>query len=361
MPTTSVHDQQFLNPAGDPGDLSGGVPGGVPGGESGGSGPSGGGSGDATAAEMPTAAGSGPAAGAAVGSGRGPVEPDGVCAAATPVARAAAENVAETGTVGEHLGVVAESERLVTHLFACLARGYRGWHWAVTLARAPRSRTATVCETVLLPGRDAIQPPVWVPWSDRLEPGDLGASDVLPYRLDDPLLDQGFEQTDDEEADRLAVWELGLGRVRVLGRTGRDAAANRWYGGSRGPTADEAVHAAAACSTCGYFVPLAGGLRLVFGVCANEWSPSDGRVVSVDHGCGAHSETDLERIEPAPLPEPILDELGHEAVEVPRGTLADPGSVVDETEPVADEGEPVADEVPEIGDPEPVGEPETGQ
>ena len=28
----------------------------------------------------------------------------------------------------------------------------------------------------------------------------------------------------------------------------------------------------------------------MFGACANEWSPSDGLVVSLDHGCGAHSE-----------------------------------------------------------------------
>jgi hypothetical protein len=77
------------------------------------------------------------------------------------------------------------------------------------------------------------------------------------------------------------------------------------------------VHAAAACSTCGYFLPLAGSLRRAFGVCANEWSSSDGRVVSVDHGCGAHSETDVEPPRPVPLPEPILDETGAEVVVLP--------------------------------------------
>ena len=48
--------------------------------------------------------------------------------------------------------------------------------------------------------------------------------------------------------------------------------------------------APARCATCGFFVGLGGPLRAVFGVCANEWSPSDGHVVSYDHGCGAHSE-----------------------------------------------------------------------
>jgi hypothetical protein len=244
-------------------------------------------------------------------------EPDAVCAAAVDLARAAAEEDAEPGTVGAHLGVSAEGERLVTHAFASTAKGYRGWRWAVTVARAPRSRTVTVCEVVLLPGAEAILPPAWVPWQDRIAPGDLGPADVLPYRADDPFLAPGYTVTDDEDEDHAQLWELGLGRVRVLSLEGRDAAATRWYTGGHGPTAEEALHAAAPCSTCGFFLPLAGGLRRVFGVCGNEWSPSDGRVVSVDHGCGAHSETDVEAPEPMSLPEPILDETGAEAVALP--------------------------------------------
>jgi hypothetical protein len=245
-------------------------------------------------------------------------EPDAVCAAAVDLARAAAEDIAEAGAVGEHLSAVADGERTVTHSFQSLAKGYRGWHWAVTVARASRLRTATVSEVVLLPGPDAILPPPWVPWSDRIAPGDLGANDALPYRADDPYLEPGYAQTGVQDEDELAVWELGLGRVRVLSAQGRDAAATRWYLGDRGPTADEAVNAAASCAGCGFFMPIAGALRQVFGVCGNEWSPSDGRVVSADHGCGAHSETDIERVEPQPLPEPILDEIGHEAVLIDR-------------------------------------------
>jgi hypothetical protein len=44
-------------------------------------------------------------------------------------------------------------------------------------------------------------------------------------------------------------------------------------------------------------------------VCANEWSPSDGRVVSLDHGCGAHSETDMDHPEPTSVGDPIVDEF----------------------------------------------------
>jgi hypothetical protein len=53
---------------------------------------------------------------------------------------------------------------------------------------------------------------------------------------------------------------------------------------------------------------MAGALRSFFGVCANAWSPSDGRVVSLDHGCGAHSEVDVVRPEPVAVEPVVLDE-----------------------------------------------------
>jgi hypothetical protein len=281
-------------------------------------------------------------------------EPDAVCAAATDLARSAAEEIAEPGSVGEYLGVTVEENGVVTHRFSCSMRGYRGWHWAVTLARTPGAAEATVSETVLLPGSEAVLSPTWVPWSDRLQPGDLGAQDALPRRPDDPNLVPGFEQValeHAEDADLLQVWELGLGRHRVLGPYGREAAVHRWYSGDHGPTAQESVYAAEACATCGYLMPLAGTLRQVFGVCANEWSPSDGRVVSLDHGCGAHSESDVEQPEPIPLPEPALDEIGADAVIIDRqetpgddGTPGGPDAVVGaETGPGVPGAEPAAD------------------
>ena len=244
-------------------------------------------------------------------------EPDAAAAAAIDLARAAAGEDAERGTVGDHLGVLAEGDRLVTHFFAALAKGYRGWRWAVTLARAPRSRAVTVAEVVLLPGADAVLAPPWIPWQDRIAPGDLGPADVLPYRADDPNLAAGYTVTDEADEDQQQLWELGLGRTRVLSLEGRATAAERWYAGDRGPNAEEALNAAAPCSTCGYFVPVSGALRRAFGICANEWSPSDGRVVSADHGCGAHSETEIEPVPSERLPEPILDEIAAEALALP--------------------------------------------
>ena len=111
-----------------------------------------------------------------------------------------------------------------------------------------------------------------------------------------------------EDVDQFAVWELGLGRPRVLSAEGREAAASRWYAGGPGPSAPMATKAPAPCATCGFFLPMAGALRAVFGVCANEWSPSDGSVVSLDHGCGAHSEVDVDKPEPERVAPPLVDD-----------------------------------------------------
>ena len=82
--------------------------------------------------------------------------------------------------VGAHLGVEATGDRVVTHLFECLDSAYDGWRWAVTVARAPRSKIVTVDESVLLPGPESLLAPTWVPWHDRLRPGDVGIGDLLP-------------------------------------------------------------------------------------------------------------------------------------------------------------------------------------
>jgi hypothetical protein len=237
---------------------------------------------------------------------------DTACAEAVDLAREAAEDTAGAAQVGDHLGLRAEADRVVTHYFACLDPAYRGWRWAVTVARASRAKNVTVREVVLLPGDDALLAPEWVPWLERLRPGDLGPGDLLPTAPDDVRLAPGFTEVDDS-TDRAAQWELGLGRVRVLSREGRDEAATRWYEGVAGPRAPIAASAPAQCSTCGFFVPLAGELRQVFGVCANEYAPDDGRVVSADHGCGAHSEAVSIPAASEHNP-PVIDELGYEVI-----------------------------------------------
>jgi len=230
---------------------------------------------------------------------------DATLAAAVDVAEAAAR--AEGGDrVGEHLGSRADGERVLTHFFAATLPGYSGWRWAVTLARASRSRTVTVDEVVLLPGDDALLAPDWVPWSERLRPGDLGVGDLLPAEAGDDRLVPAYLLSDDPAVESVA-FELGLGRVRVMSRLGRDEATERWYAGDGGPDTAMAAHAPGRCGTCGFYLPIEGSLRAIFGVCGNAYSPRDGGVVSADAGCGAHSEAAVEPAA-APPPPPTYDD-----------------------------------------------------
>jgi hypothetical protein len=179
----------------------------------------------------------------------------------------------------------------VTHSFATTEKAYTGWRWAVTVACADGSDNVTVDEVVLLPGSGALVAPAWVPYADRIQPGDLSPGDLLPPPPGDPRLVPSYADPDALDWDDAGVhWQLGLGRPRVLSLDGRADAAERWYDGDHGPSAPIAKAAPARCGDCGFLVPLGGSLRQVFGACANAFAPDDGRVVSLDHGCGAHSE-----------------------------------------------------------------------
>ncbi len=259
---------------------------------------------------------------------------DQVCADAVGVARGAITEV-DPADIGDHLEVVAEGDRLVTHFFESRLAGYRGWRWAVTVTRVPRSRHVTVCETVLLPGPDALLAPGWLPWNERLQPGDLGVGDLLPTSPDDERLAPGYVLSDDQAVEDTS-WELGLGRPRVMSREGRAETAQRWYDGDHGPDApiSTAAPRQARCGGCGFYLPLAGQLRQMFGVCGNFYAPDDGRAVSADHGCGAHSEAVTE-VPPPPVEElpTVYDDSEIEEVAVSRA----PGSV-ESTEPSEEYG-----------------------
>jgi hypothetical protein len=368
-------------------------------------------------------------------------ERDQACADAVETARAAAEADAGPGQVGAHVGMEVEGDRIVTHFFESLDPAYVGWRWAVTVTRASRSKTVTVSESVMLPGPEALLAPAWVPWTERVRPGDLKAGDLLPARSDDErlvpavaiageagLLDWdesyawrlgdrapgvsgepgaaavGSAQPGDDPAGRTAeddqVGEAGpaqpdqvnagqeadapsqgdasqavagssegesgqaaavaseaasapgqaapapvpatgeprgraqggrsrsrrrsgprdrdrtpgvLRPARVLSAVGRDEAAFRWYTSDQGPKSELASAAPANCLTCGFMVRLSGPLGQVFGVCANEFAPDDGKVVSFDHGCGAHSDGVVAAEPAAPdTAAPTVDELGYD-------------------------------------------------
>ena len=336
------------------------------------------------------------------------------------IARAVLLEVAdESDQVGDFVTSYDLEDHVTDFRFAANIRGYEGWQWSVTLYHDTEVGTWTVNESSLVPTDDALMPPAWVPWKDRLEPTDLAPTDSIGTDPDDPRLEGGFRKAepvqaaaaasasargdvstnvdevatgaesgnvdgpsdanastdvdnatnvdgatdvdtradvgeptnvdkvmDDDkstnvddatnvdsvtnvdnaakaiaaaeaiEADKAAetddiVEEFALSRRHVLSPQGRAQVAKRWYEGPRGPKALSTKTADGnLCSTCGFFVPLKGELNLMFGVCANKWSPDDGRVVSVDHGCGEHSE--IEPPEPSHLwvqSKPAYDDL----------------------------------------------------
>ncbi len=369
-------------------------------------------------------------------------DPDEACAQAVDLARRAAEELAGAAQVGDYVTATPDGDRVVTHLFRCLDPAYKGWCWAVTVARASRGKQVTVSECLLLPGPEAILAPDWVPWRERLRPGDLGVGDILPAPPDDARLvpaltldgDDGLtdwgetewampgtvpvdvvpvpveadgtaaegtdgpvaEGTDGPAPEGTAAADAGgeatatatdtgaeataaaadaggeataaaadtgaedtgavatapgaaaspaaasgdtasgdaasenpagpepepapletvPGRARVLSAIGRDDAALRWYTSEHGPKTPLAHAAPGLCSGCGFFVRLAGPLGQVFGVCGNAYAPDDGRVVSADHGCGAHSEAMFPPTADQPL-RPVIDELGYDLVDMP--------------------------------------------
>jgi hypothetical protein len=240
---------------------------------------------------------------------------DDVLAGAVDLARsAAAETAGDPTVVGDHLGASPEQiappvedaaaeamGRVVTHTFASRLPGYVGWHWAVTLARVPGDDQVTVDEVVLLPGDQALLAPAWVPWHERLRPGDLSVGDVLPATEDDLRLAPAYAVDDDSADDpegSVVASEMGLGRERVMSRDGRLEAVARWAAGEFGPDTAMARHAPGPCATCGFFLPLAGSLRASLGACGNAYAPADGHVVTSDYGCGAHSQATLVVSEP---------------------------------------------------------------
>lgn len=224
------------------------------------------------------------------------IAPDPICAAAVDDALRAA--LADEGpeAVGGHLGFTAEEERLVVHRFTCTLPGYPGWEWQVSVVRAKRSRSVTISDVTLAPGPESVVAPPWVPWAQRLQPGDLTPGAVAPTPADEARLAAGWSGADDLAGEidpgplHPVNWEPGLQRRRVPSAFGRETAATRWYSGEHGPRSPLAKAAPGPCRSCGWMLTIGGPLGQMFGVCSNLLSPSDGRIVSFDHGCGGHSE-----------------------------------------------------------------------
>lgn len=208
-------------------------------------------------------------------------------------------------TVGEYLGVSFEDETAATHRFLANMPGYQGWQWAVVVAAYPGADHATVSEVVLVPGPTALLAPAWVPWEERIKPGDLGPGDLLAPGKQDPRLAPGYTATGDPLIDDTA-YEVGFGRKQVLSALGRDETAQRWHDSDHGPGSAMARATKRVCRDCGFMVPLAGALGAMFGVCSNEMS-ADAHVVDFEYGCGAHSDTPQPPGNGSPMYDPYDD------------------------------------------------------
>nr|WP_232315527.1 DUF3027 domain-containing protein [Mycobacterium celatum] len=220
-------------------------------------------------------------------------------------ARAAVAEFSGADTVGDYLGVGYEDPTAATHRFLAHLPGYQGWQWAVVVAAYPGADHATVSEVVLVPGPTALLAPEWVPWDQRVRPGDLSPGDLLAPPPDDPRLVPGYLASGDPQVDDVAV-ELGLGRRRVMSSWGRAQAAQRWHDGDYGPGSSMARSTKRVCRDCGFYLPLSGSLGVMFGVCGNEMS-ADGHVVDSEYGCGAHSDTPAPAGSGSPMYDPYDD------------------------------------------------------
>ena len=157
-----------------------------------------------------------------------------VLTGAVEAAKAAIIEVSGEGVVGEYLGASFDDPSAATHRFLAVMPGYQGWQWAVVVAAYPGADHATISEVVLVPGPTALLAPAWVPWQERIQPGDLSPGDLLAPPTDDPRLVPGYLSSGDPELDEVAG-EIGLGRRQVLSQWGRIEAAQRWYDGDTGP------------------------------------------------------------------------------------------------------------------------------
>ncbi|MCK0172664.1 MULTISPECIES: DUF3027 domain-containing protein [Mycobacteriaceae] len=220
-------------------------------------------------------------------------------------ARDALAEASGPDSVGEYLGASFEDPTSATHRFLADLPGYRGWQWAVVVAAYPGSEHATISEVALVPGPTALLAPKWVPWEERVRPGDLGPGDLLAPQTEDPRLVPSYLSSGDPQVDEVAA-EFGFGRRQVLSQLGRLDAAQRWHDGEFGPGSAMARSTKRVCRDCGFYLPLSGALGVLFGVCANEMS-ADGHVVDSEYGCGAHSDTPAPHGSGSPLYDPYDD------------------------------------------------------
>jgi len=202
---------------------------------------------------------------------------------AVAVALESLEEVADEHEIGEHVGVTGLSANVATHRFEATVPGYAGWEWNVVVACATGSDVVTINEVALVPANGALEAPDWVPYSERVLPGDLGPGDIMELAPGDPRVTE-------DSFSRHAITFPGRETKRYLTEQGLTDAEKRWRTGEYGPNSEFAEKATLHCRSCAFYLPMGEPVGDNFGVCTNEFS-ADGHVVAASYGCGAHSDT----------------------------------------------------------------------
>lgn len=301
----------------------------------------------------------------------------------------ALEMAEEPEDVGDFVSAQLVGENLYDYRFASHITGYEGWQWSVTVYHDQDADRWTVDESSLIPTGESLLAPEWIPWKDRILPEDLSPTDVLGTAEDDSRLEEGVtdisaetrplhtdrpanepecdlnpehspqqdreqQTSSDSESTSITSREDVLDAVdtfrlscrHVMTAQAKGETAKRWHNGPHGPKSMSTQTAGGnVCQSCAFFIPLQGQLGTMFGVCANKWSQDDGRVVSLDHGCGSHSE--IEPPDPTPLwvqSEPRVDD-DVDSIEIIPQTQRDENSQVELIEESSQTPEEESDEI----------------
>ena len=185
--------------------------------------------------------------------------------------------------------------------FASRLPGYVGWHWAVTRRPRPRrGRRSPSTRSCCCPASRRCSPRVGAVARAAAPRRPLGRRRAALHR-GRPASGAAYTADDDSADDpegSVVAFELGLAGERVMSARGPARGRGRWAAGEFGPASSDGPPRPGPCVTCGFFLPLAGSLRSMLGACGNAYAPADGRVVTVDYGCGAHSQATLVVSEP---------------------------------------------------------------
>jgi hypothetical protein len=123
------------------------------------------------------------------------------------LAEKAAKETAPSGGVGKFLGTVPEQNNVVSYRFESRIKGYEGWEWNVVVFEGKKPSPATVSEVVMLPGKDSIIAPAWLPWSERR--AELESSAVEELAVSNLEIPEDT-QSDSEDAGQSPPRRKGL-------------------------------------------------------------------------------------------------------------------------------------------------------